>query len=529
MLEIIIITIFIATCFNIFFKKFEIPTIIWYIITWICVSYLFSFNHISSNEELKQIAEFWIVFLMFTIWLEFSLKHLLKMKEYVFIYWWLQFLITSFIFFLFSYFIFWIDTKTSIIIASGLSLSSTAIVLKILNDSKEINKRYWQKALGILLFQDLAVIPILLLISIFSSKDIKLWEILFQTIASSIFLIIILWFLWKYVLDIFLERVHKANSNEVFMGSVLLLVMWASYFAHYLGLSYSIGAFLAWIMIAETHFKYQIESSLIPFRDLLLWVFFVTVGMQLDFTVISKNYLIILLILFWLIILKTLILFTILIFKTQKSTSLKTALSLFQVWEFAIVIFELARTQLLIDATLTQILIVVVILSMILTPFILRYLDEIVWFFIRTRFSEFTNIKELSGHIVLIWYGRVGRMVSEFLDVSKQEHIIIDWNLKSYVEARKNWKRVLLWDATDDNILENSSVKNASHVIISMWFWHDPTQVVQKIIELIPIDRLIVKVSTYEEKEKLQKLHLPHVIVETEKTAMTILRFVSEE
>lgn len=528
MLEVIIITIFIATFFNIILKRFEIPTIIGYIITWICVSYLFSLNNISSNEDLKQIAEFWIVFLMFTIWLEFSLKHLLKMKEYVFIYWWLQFLITSVIFYLVSHYLFWIDWKTSVIIASWLSLSSTAIVLKILNDNKEINKRYWQKALWILLFQDLAVIPILLLISIFSQKNINLGHLIFETIWSSILLIIILWFVWKYILDIFLERVYKTNLNEVFMWSVLLIVMWSSYFAHYLGLSYSIWAFLAWIMIAETHYKYQIESSLIPFRDLLLWVFFVTVGMQLDFSIISENYIIIIWLLLWLVIFKTLILFLILIFKTPKSTSLKTALSLFQVWEFAIVIFELAKKESLIRSTLAQILVVVVILSMILTPFILRYLDEIVSFFIRTRFSEFTNIRELSWHIVLIWYGRVGRMVSEFLDKNNQEHIIIEWNLKSFIEAKKNWKRVILWDASDDNILATVSINNASYVIISMWFWHDPTQVVQKVSELIDKEKIIVKVSKYDEKEKLKKIELPHIIVETEKTALTILKYVSE-
>lgn len=528
MLEFVIITIFVATFFNIFFKRFGFPTIIWYLLTWICISLAFNFSNISSSEDLKQVAEFWIVFLMFTIWLEFSVKTLFKMRNYVFIYWWLQFLVTSFVFFLFSNFLFWIDIKTSIIIATWLSLSSTAIVLKVLNDSRDINQKYWQKALWILLFQDLAVIPILLLISIFSQKEVNITYILFETLISSVVLIVILWFFWKYVLDLFLEKVYKTNSNEVFIWSVLLLVIWSSYFAHYLWLSYSIWAFLAWMMIAETHFKHQIEASLIPFRDLLLWIFFVTVWMQLNFHIIIENYILIIWLLLIIVLLKTLILFLILIFKTPKSTSLKTALSLFQIWEFAIVIFELAKRDGLLNSLYTQILIAVTILSMILTPLVLRYIDEIVSFFVRARFSEFTNIKELSNHIVLIWYGRVWRMVSTFLDEDKQEHIIIENELKSFLKAKKELKRVILWDAIDDNILWLVSIYRASHVIISMWFWHDVIPIVEKILKIIDKDKIIVKVSTFWERDVLAWLWMKNIIVETEKTALTVLDYMNE-
>lgn len=528
MLEVIIVTIFIATFFNIFFKRYQVPTIIWYIITWICISFLFGIDNAWTNEDLKLIAEFWIVFLMFTIWLEFSLKNLLKMKKYVFTYWWLQFFISAFVFLFFSYFVFWIDIKTSIIVSSWLSLSSTAIVLKILNDNKEINKKYWQKALGILLFQDLIVIPILLLISIFSQEEANIGYLLFEALINSITLVVILGLTWKYLLDIFLRKVYKINSNEVFMGSVLLIVMGASYFAHYLGLSYSIGAFIAGIMIAETHFKYKIESGLIPFRDLLLGIFFITVWMQLDFDIISKNYWTIALVLFWVIFLKIFILFTILIFRTQKSTALKTALSLFQIWEFAIVIFQLAKEYSLIDSTLVQILVVVIILTMILTPFILRYIYVIVWFFLRKKFSEFTNIKDLENHIILIWYGRVGRMVSDFLDENKEEHIIIESDLNCFLSAKKDGKRVILWDAFDDNILETTSILRASFVIISLWFSYNVVPVVQKISKMIEKEKIIVKVSKYSEKEQLLELDIPHIIVETEKTAITILDYINE-
>ncbi len=527
MLEIIIVTIFISTFLNIILKKFSIPTIIWYIITGIFIGIIFDVGNAKSSQDLKLIAEFWIVFLMFTIWLEFSVKHLLKMKEYVFIYWWLQFFITTIVFFLFSYFLFWIDIEASVIIASWLSLSSTAIVLKVLNETKEINKKYWQKSLGILLFQDLIVIPIVLLISIFWQKEANVWMILIETLIDSIALMVILWLFGRYVLEIFLEKVHKINSNEVFIWSILLIVMGASYLSHYLWLSYSIWAFIAWIMIAETSFKYKVEAGLIPFRSLLLWIFFITVWMQLDFWIIFDNWLIVIVLIISLILLKTIILFFILVFSTPKLTALKTALTLFQVWEFAIVIFELAKDENLLSSTYAQILIIVTILSMMLTPFILKYIDTIVKIFIKSKYSEFTNIKELENHIVLIWYGRVWSMVSDFLDEHNLEHIIIENDLTSFSLAKYDGKRVFLWDAYDDNMLDNASLQKASYIIVSIWYSYGLVPIVQKITKLVSPEKIIVKVTKFSEKESLSKYQIPHIIVETEKTAKTIVDFIN--
>jgi len=526
MLEVILVTIFIAITLNIFLISFQIPTIIWYIITWVLLNLIFSFENIWLSEELKMMAEFWIVFLMFNIWLEFSLKHLMKMKKYVFLHWSLQFLFTSIFFFSISHYLFFIDIKASILISSWLTLSSTAIVLKILNDTKEINKRYWQKALWILLFQDLMVIPILLLISIFEQKDTNILRELIKTFIDSVTLLTILWLFWKYILDTFLEKVHKTNSNEIFTWTILLIIIGSSYFSHYLWLSYSIWAFIAWIMISETSFKYKIESWLIPFKNLLLGIFFVTVWMQINFQIIYDNYLLIICLILGLIIFKTLILFLILIFSTPKTTALKTAIALFQVWEFAIIIFELAEKWNIFSHYLAQILIIITILSMILTPFVLKYLDLIVSRFIKTRYTEFTNIKELKDHIVIIWYGRIWSMVSDFLDENNQEHIIIDNNLDSFSIAKINWKRVILWDALDENILENVSITKASHIIVLVWSSDNTQPIIQILLNLVDKEKIILKVSKYSDKESFLKYKIPHILVETEKTAKTIIDYI---
>lgn len=310
------------------------------------------------------------------------------------------------------------------------------------------------------------------------------------------------------------------------MWSILIIVLGSSYLSHYLGLSYSIWAFISWIMIAWTSFKYKIEAWLIPFRSLLLWMFFVTVWMQLDFSIIFDNLPVIILLLIGLIILKTIILLFILLQSTPKSTALKTALTLFQVWEFAIVIFELAQKENLISSIYAQILIIITILSMILTPFILKYMDFIVNLFIKTRYSDFTNVKELKDHIVLIWYGRVWSMVSDFLNDHNMEHVIIENDLNAFSLAKYDWRRVFLWNAYDDNMLDNVSISKASYVIISIWFSYWLVPIVNKVEKIVWHEKLIVKVSKYSEKEALLKHQITNIIVETEKTAETIIGYI---
>lgn len=211
-----------------------------------------------------------------------------------------------------------------------MALSSTAIVLKILNSNREINKEYGRRSLGILIFQDMMVIPILLMITIFAANDLSLGTLLFKTLLDAIILFIILWAFGKFILEPFFNEVVKSNSDEIFIGSILFLVMGASVLAHSLGFSYSLGAFVAGMIISETQFKHQVEADLIPFRDLLLGIFFITVGMQIDFTVISEYLVMIIGLLILFTVMKMGIIYGLLGWTVNKRVALKTSLSLFQ-------------------------------------------------------------------------------------------------------------------------------------------------------------------------------------------------------
>ena len=201
-----------------------------------------------------------------------------------------------------------------------------------------------------------------------------------------------LWAFGKYILEPFFKEVVKSDSNEIFIGSVLFLVMGASTLAHSLGFSYSLGALIAGMIIAETKYKHQVEADLIPFRDLLLGVFFITVGMQIDFAIIGQYFFTIIGLLLLFTLIKSSIIFLLLLKTAQKRVALKTALALFQLGEFGLVVFELAGAKNLIDPTVSQILIVTIAISMIMTPFVLRNISSIANFLLKEEETE-VNIK----------------------------------------------------------------------------------------------------------------------------------------
>jgi len=523
MLEIIIFTILIATLLNLFLKQLSIPTIIGYIATGTIIAYSFDLHDAVHNQELKEIAEFGVVFLMFTIGLEFSIKHLMKMKQEVFLYGGLQVILTAAFFSFIANTFFSIEIKSAIVIGSALALSSTAIVLKLLNESGEIYKAYGRKVLGVLLFQDIAVIPILLMITVFSIKDGSVADLLLLTLSKAILLLAGLYFAGKYLLEPFFHQVSKTKSNEIFVSSILLIVIGSSYVAHQLGFSYSLGAFIAGMLIAETHYKYQVEADLIPFRDLLLGIFFITVGMQLDFNIIFENIFIISMLLPALIVVKIAIIFTIFRFRANSRESLKIAFSIFQLGEFALVIFELSYAQGLLNPIIGQVLIVIVVISMIMTPFVFRNLSKIVdkFSFIKESEIDCLDIQSdnLTNHIILIGYGRLGKSISKLIQKEGLDFIAIEDDIKTVKDAQKENLPVIFGNASQKSILESVKIKDAASVIICIGNSKKLNHICEVVNDLTKNSKTIVKVNKFEERDELAKLNLSHIVVETENTA----------
>jgi CPA2 family monovalent cation:H+ antiporter-2 len=516
MLEIIVGTIFIATILNILLTRFEIPTIIGYIATGLIISQLFSLHSESKSHDLTLIAEFGIVFLMFTIGLEFSIKHLSNMKREVFLFGGLQVGVTALVLALLAFYLFGLDAKSAIIIGGGLALSSTAIVLRILSSSREINKSYGRYSLGILIFQDIMVVPLLLMIGIFASGEVNIGFLMFQTLFNALMLFLILWIVGKFILEPFLNQVAKSNSNEIFIGSILFLVMSASLLAHGLGFSYSLGALMAGMIIAETQYKHQVEADLIPFRDLLLGVFFITVGMQINLDIISQHLLTIIGLFIALSLIKMTIIFFIIPKSQNRRVALKTSLALFELGEFGLVLFELASANSLLDPTLSQILIVTIILSMVATPFVLKNISHIANFIMGEEKIERQpriHKERKKEHIIVVGYGKLGRKICQKLDKRGIDYLAIEHNIGNVKEAKREGKSVMFANAAQSSILEALHIEEASSILIAIDNEEKVYQVCHAIYKLVPHKRVIISVHQFDDKKRLQEEYPNYEVV----------------
>jgi len=300
------------------------------------------------------------------------------------------------------------------------------------------------------------------------------------------------------------------------------LVMGASVLAHSLGFSYSLGAFIAGMIIAETRYKHQVEADLIPFRDLLLGIFFITVGMQIDFSVIAQHYLTIIGLFLLFTVVKMGIIFLLVSRVSERRTAVKTALALFQLGEFGLVVFELANAKHLLDPTISQILIVTIILSMILTPFVLRNIAWITDRILNTQDDPHVSIdtQSLDHHVVVLGYGRLGRKICEKLAVQGVRYIAVESNMRNVIEAQKEGKDVIFGNAGKKSILESLNISEALAVIVALDN-REKLYLVCDILKTMKIDaKVIIKVDRFKEKEELQKEFPQYeIVVGTEQVA----------
>ncbi|ELD4953639.1 cation:proton antiporter [Campylobacter upsaliensis] len=517
-LEIFLITSGLAVLLNVFFKKFEIPTIIGYILVGIIISYAYGFN---GSVELSHIAEFGIVFLMFTIGLEFSFTHLMAMKKEVFLNGSLQVTICGLVCFLLVLGILGLGGKVGIIVGFALALSSTAVVLKILNDSGDIKEQYGRKALGILLFQDIAVIPLLLLVDIFSSNNQNITQLILTTLISVVILLTLLYLIGKYLIDRIFRFVIRASSNELFILTILFIVMGASFLAHYFGFSYSLGAFIAGVLIAETKYKYKIEADLVPFRDLLLGLFFISVGMQIDFKVVFENWDLILLLTLLVGLLKFGVIFGILVIYNKKRVAIKTAFSIAQIGEFALAIFSLLQAKNMLDGQTAQILIVLSIITMILTPFVLnniRRISNAVEDIMQTQEAVQPQVvnSTLKNHIVIFGYGVIGQEVVQKIKNSGVPYLVLENDLNLVELGLSRGENVYFANAAQEETLKIANIEECAVAIITIFNEARLTMLYQALESYKDID-IVIFTNSGSKKLFYSKIDKNVEIVQTER------------
>ena len=428
-----------------------------------------------DSDSIRHFVEFGIVFLMFSIGLEFSLPKLNSMRGILFGLGGAQVFITLATTFFVSR-LFGLDLAMAFVIGSALTMSSTAIVSKILIERIDLNSRHGRLSIGILLFQDIAVIPILILLPALSAPAIDINTLFIPIILKIAVLLSILFWLGKPIINFWFGLVAQQKSRELFVLNVLMVTMFFAYLTHLAGLSYALGAFLAGMLISETRYRYQVESDISSFRDILLGLFFISVGMMLNLNIfIEYLWIIITIFIGYSLFKATLIAMLTKAFKYEFGVGIRTGIILGQAGEFSFVILALAKEQNIIGGDILQIILSVCLLSMICAPFLIPYNGRIARFlsksYIKNSQKNIDKINDighnLSDHVILCGYGRSGQFLGRFL---KEEHIpfiAIDMDLNRVNDASNAGELVMYGDASRRVVLNAAGIKNCKAVIIT--------------------------------------------------------------
>ena len=434
---------------------------------------LLGFIVIEESENLGYVAELGVVFLLFLIGLELSFERLNTMRRLVFGLGGLQVLV-SFLAIAGGASLLGFDTRTALIAGAALSLSSTAIVVQLLSDSKRLGSQTGRTSFAILLFQDLAVIPLLLLVSILGQRsEGNLAVSIGLALGQAALAIAVIIGVGRFLLRPLLRLVAGTNSSDLFMAATLLIVVGTGVAANMVGLSMALGAFIAGLMLAETEYRRAIEAIIEPFKGLLLGTFFLIVGLNLDLDGLLQRPLTILSIAFGLIVLKSLIIAGLArMFRVGRGAAFESALLLGPSGEFGFVIISAALSLGIIDDPTSRQALLVVTLTMIAIPFIARFGAGITRSLRRQAAAAIALETPLpddrQSRVIIAGFGRVGHLVATMLDEHKIAYIAVDNDAALVARERKNGLPVYYGDAANHEFLKRCGLDEATALAVTM-------------------------------------------------------------
>jgi CPA2 family monovalent cation:H+ antiporter-2 len=469
-------------------KRFSLPPILAYLFVGIAVG-PHAIGLVENEHSIHLIAELGVVFLLFSIGLEFSLAQLLSMKKAVLGLGTAQVTLTTMAGMGVAQAM-GISWGGSIVVGGAVALSSTAIVAKQLTEQLEMQSRHGRLALGTLLFQDIAVVPFLVVIPILAGGESDLTTELSFALAKAVAAFIIIRALGRWVLRPVFHIVASVHSAELFTLTVIFIALTAGAITHMLGLSAVMGAFLAGIMLGESEYRHQIEIDIRPFRDVFMGLFFITIGIQLDVAMLPVVWPQALLLLATLVVGKGLLVILISrIMGYENAVAVRTGLVLAQGGEFGFALLALALNRELISAADSQAILAAIIVSMIIAPILIRENGNIAKqlysnTYLKKRHLRAKNIfhasRELYDHVIIIGYGRIGQNLASFLRQEAIEYVGLDLDPAIVREAYEVGERVYYGDATHVSMLRAAGVTRAHAMIITT----PDTRVATRVIEV---------------------------------------------
>lgn len=453
------------------FNKLKFPSIIGFLITGIIIG-PYGLKLITDTAGIRLMAEIGVAFLLFTIGIEISLSRFLKHLS--------EFLLTGglqvFFTFLAGFFIglvLQLSISQAIFIGFLLSHSSSALVLKMLKDRGDEESPQGRISIGIILFQDIMVVPMMLLIPFLTGDSgPTTWAITWKLIKSILIIVAIL-AAARYIIPFILERLVNTRMRDVFVITSIVITLGIAWLTNALGLSLAIGAFLAGLAISDTDFTHQIISDINPFRDIFLSIFFVSFGMILDLNFARQNYGYILTISFIIILIKAAIVFGLVKFlKYPFRTSMLSGVLLSQIGEFSFVLALQGFKNNIISEYVYQLFISASVLTFIVSPLLIPlayYALSRKGLSLPAEETKTDQIVSVNNHVIICGMGLNGRNLVKVLKETAINYVIIDLNYQHIRDAHKNGEKNIIWgDCSNTEILKHAGVKTARVLVIAI-------------------------------------------------------------
>lgn len=475
---------------------------------------------ITDPTATQVLGEIGVLFLLFTLGLELPLQRLQSMKKYVFGLGVSQVFVTGAVFTCIGLFM-GLPKETALLVGGALSLSSTAVVLQVLADRKEMGTRFGRISFSVLLFQDFAVVFLLILTTTLGRENSNLFFELSFAVFKTFTVLVIIIGIGRLVFRPVYRAVAMSGNPELFMATTFLVVLGTAFLTEQAGLSLELGAFLAGILLAETEYRHQVEADIQPFKGLLLGVFFMSVGMGINIAVLLKDYGTILTILMIMLILKALLVYLLSRFIGVKGhTSIKVSLLLAGGGEFVFVIFSPLVADKFLPQGFADILFLVVILSMVLTPF-LAMLGK--WISHRYQVLEShanpqvetEELGEFKNHVIIAGFGRVGQMLGDLLANHLIPFVAFDTDMRCVTDGRNKGWPVFYGDARRLEVLKSVGAARAKMIVITLNHVPPSVRTVLMLRRYFPNLPVCVRIKDHKHQEKLMDSGALLVVPET--------------
>lgn len=538
-LEFVLLMLGTAVIGVVVFRYLQLPSILGYLAVGVVIG-PHSTGLVSDAQSLEGLAEFGVVFLMFTVGLEFSLSQLLAMRRIVFGLGLAQVstsIIGSIIITLVIVFILpqlGASWQGALAMGGAWAMSSTAIVSKMLAERMELETDYGRRVIGILLFQDLAVVLLLIIVPTLAKGTGDILLIIGMALGKTALVLVLLLFFGKKLMSKWLGIVAGRRSQELFMLNLLLMTLGAAWITEQAGLSMELGAFIAGMLISETRYKNEVDVDIKSFRDVLLGLFFITIGMMLDMNVVLHYWWLVLLIIVSAFFYKfALAAWLTRLFGASRGVSIKTGLALAQAGEFSFVLVNQISGLNMVEPWILQVTMASMVLSMLAAPFIILNADKIVMRFSANEWIqqslELTKIASssmsLQQHVILAGFGRTGQNIATLLEEEQIPYRALDMDLERVRKAETAGANVSYADATRRESLVAAGIHRASSLIITFASVNAALRVLHYAKELAPSLPVIVRSYDDSDFDRLKAAGADEVVPEVIESSLVLTSY----